>query len=67
MISTESTFKAIWNIIIVILLLYTAIFVPVKVAFIDDESNAIYYMELFVDIAFGMDIIINFFSAYDDA
>ena len=39
LIFPESKFKMSWNLIIVLLLLYTAIFVPFKVAFINEKDG----------------------------
>ena len=67
LIMPESRFKTTWNIIIILLLLYTAIFVPFKIAFISEKDGII--MQIFewtVDILFGVDIFINFISATVD-
>ena len=63
----DSKFKTAWNIIIILLLLYTAIFVPFKIAFIIEADGLIMKcFEWLVDILFGIDIFINFISAYED-
>lgn len=49
-----------------ILLIYTAIFVPIKVAFIENSSNAMFVFDLMVDILFLSDIIVTFFSVAED-
>ena len=59
-------FKTLWTIVIVILLIYTAIFVPYKIAFIEDESTFLTVLEAMVDILFGVDIFISFCSAVED-
>ena len=61
----KNRFKQTWQIIFTILLIYTAVFVPFKLAFIEDETAAIKIFEYFVDIFFGIDIVINFFSAIE--
>ena len=48
-----------------ILLLYSAIFVPVKVAFYDDSSNFMIGLDFFIDACFLADIVLTFFSAYE--
>ena len=45
--------------------MYTAIFVPYKLAFIENESNALLAFEYLVDIFFMLDVVINFFSAIE--
>ena len=61
----QDRFKVFWTIVIVLLLVYTAIFVPFKIAFVETESNVWKGMDATVDILFGIDIIINFISAYE--
>ena len=51
----------------IILLLYTAIYMPYRIAFIDDESSGQIAIDWCVDALFFLDIIINFFSAYEES
>jgi len=66
LILPESKFKTIWNMIIIVLLIYTGSYVPYKIAFIDEDTKGVQYFEYLVDILFFFDIIINFFSATED-
>ena len=63
----DSKFKQVWNLIIIALLLYTAIFVPFKIAFIQNDGIVMKTFEWIVDILFVIDIFINFMSAYEDS
>jgi len=65
-IMPESTFKKFWNVVIIILLGYTATYVPFKVSFVDDTSQALFVWDLIVDGLFFIDIFINFLAAYED-
>ena len=65
MISPECTFKKTWNILIFILLIYTAVLTPIRISF-KDESAYWLYLELTTDILFMSDIVVNFLSAYSD-
>ena len=47
-----------------LLLLYTAIFVPYKTAFLDSLPEGMVIFEYIIDSLFVTDIIVNFFSAY---
>ena len=47
-------------------MIYTAIFVPYKIAFIETESQGLKYVEATVDILFGIDIFVNFISAIEN-
>ena len=59
-------FKTLWNILIVLLLIYTALFVPFKLAFIETDTDTLKMFEILVDLIFGLDIIVNFVSATED-
>lgn len=49
------------------MLILTAIITPIRVGFIDDRDvDDWYYIDLSFDIYFGVDIIVNFLSAYHD-
>jgi hyperpolarization activated cyclic nucleotide-gated potassium channel 2 len=64
-IHPNNVWKQRWMIWISILLLYSAIFVPVKVAFYDDSSNFMIGLDFFIDACFLTDIVLTFFSAYE--
>lgn len=59
-----SRLKTFWNVLIVILLAYTATYSPFKIAFIDDDGVGTFSVELLIDLLFFIDIIVNFISAY---
>ncbi len=48
------------------MLLYTASYMPFRIAFIDEKSVNLIILETFIDVMFIVDIIIQFFSAYED-
>ena len=60
-----SKFKTFWNITVILLLAYTSTVVPFQVAFVDIDSDFSTFINYMVDILFGVDIIINFFSAVE--
>ena len=59
----DSNFKKVWNIIIIILLGYTATYMPYKTCFIDESSVLADMIDWSVDILFAFDILVNFLSA----
>ena len=65
-IMPESRFKIVWNMIMIILLVYTATIVPFRTAFMDEVSTNFEMFEYFVDFLFGCDLFVNFISAYVD-
>jgi hypothetical protein len=62
----ESKFKKMWNVVIIVLLMYTACFVPYKTSFLDDDPQALFIWELIVDSLFILDMFVNFLSAFED-
>ena len=66
LIMPDSKFKLVWNILVILLLLYTAIFVPFRIAFIKDDSVGMQFFEAMIDILFGVDIIVNFISVVEN-
>ena len=60
--------KIVWNVFLVILLLATALIVPFRVCFVEEADSYIWdEIDLFFDVSFGIDMLINFISAYYDA
>jgi hypothetical protein len=62
----DSRFKVIWTILMMILLMYTAIFVPFKLAFLDVTSVEIVLADYITDFLFAADLVLNFFYAFYD-
>lgn len=63
----NSNLKSYWNIVNIMLLLYTALFMPYRIAFIDDESIPQQIIDWGVDTLFFFDIVVTFFSAYEES
>lgn len=70
-----SPFKAVWDWVILLLVIYTAIFTPYSAAFLlneaeDDGGSCVYtcnplnVVDLVVDVMFIVDILINFRTTY---
>jgi len=74
-IEPDTKFKIFWNSLILVMVLYTASVSPLRLAFYNDTVFALDKMtawaafftifDVVVDIIFSVDIIINFFSAYE--
>jgi len=62
----DNRFKMVWNGITMLLLFYTASFVPYRTSFIDDASQGLIVWEWIIDALFMADIFINFISAYEN-
>jgi hypothetical protein len=61
----DHKFKIFWNLIIILLLIHTATFVPYQIAFISDDVFALDVIDYVTDSLFGIDIIVNFVSAIE--
>ena len=48
-----------------LLLTYIGLFVPLRVSFITESTPLLIAFETIVDIFFAVDIVLNFFSAYE--
>jgi hypothetical protein len=57
----------IWNFVIIILLIYTGIVLPPRLAFDDETKIDWRNFDIFVDSLFITDIFVNFFCAYEDS
>lgn len=64
-----SRIRMVWNLIVFFLLMYTATLVPYRTIFIEDEdsSSPFFYFDMFVDVLYFIDLILNFLMAYEDA
>ena len=63
----DSQIISVWNIIMMLLLLYTATYVPYKTAFVEDSPTYVNNIEFAIDSLFFIDIVMNFISAYETA
>ena len=62
----DQKWKNIWDSFLSILILYTVLVLPYRLAFIElqDENIAWIIIDRFNDVIFGIDIFFNFFCAY---
>ncbi|OMJ65278.1 hypothetical protein SteCoe_38634 [Stentor coeruleus] len=67
MLKPNGRFKNIWNFIVVLILLYTAIATPFILSFGDTiDSLGIFWTDNAINGLFFLDFVVNFFSAYND-
>ena len=55
-----------WDVLILVLLLYTTYVTPYEVAFLQSKLNVLFVINRFVDLVFILDLIRNFNVAYFD-
>ena len=61
MIRNGSRFHKLWGLVIILLLFYTALVMPYRLALIEDDTNQLFfYIDTIVDFLFIFDIIVNF-------
>jgi hypothetical protein len=64
----DDPFKRVWNVLVILLLIYVATYVPYDICF-GESSDTWNNKEIFdftVDMLFLTDIFVNFISSYDD-
>jgi len=65
-IMPQGNFMFIWNLLIIVLLAYSCVYVPVEVAFLEFSANKVdKALGLLVDFLFACDIVVNFLSAHE--
>jgi hypothetical protein len=62
----EGRVRVFWNSVVMLLLLYTSIFVPFQTAFVDSDNEFYQDLDVFFDCMFILDFVLNFFMAYED-
>lgn len=62
----KNKYKQYFDLLIVILLIYTATLVPYFTVFFDDVAEGQFAFDLCVDVFFAIDIVLTFFTAYNE-
>lgn len=63
----DSKFMNVWNIVVAVLLMYTATIMPFSMAFIQSESKDIWYiLDLVIDVLFFIDLVVNCITCYNN-
>ena len=65
-IPPDHKFAKIWSLVIAVLLIYTATYMPYKTCFVDESTVTEEIIDWLVDGLFMFDILVNFFSAYEN-
>eukprot|EP00586_Coscinodiscus_wailesii_P022290 CAMPEP_0172505224 /NCGR_PEP_ID=MMETSP1066-20121228/184569_1 /TAXON_ID=671091 /ORGANISM="Coscinodiscus wailesii, Strain CCMP2513" /LENGTH=420 /DNA_ID=CAMNT_0013281745 /DNA_START=211 /DNA_END=1470 /DNA_ORIENTATION=- len=61
----QGNFRSGWDIYIGLLLIYVATFVPFRVSYLGELTGFLNKLEIAIDSSFGMDMILNFLTAYE--
>jgi hypothetical protein len=62
----QDELKALWDIFIILVLIFSSLMIPYRVAFVDADTKGWKTVNWFVDICFFIDIIIIFNTAFYD-
>ncbi|MBI2966905.1 MAG: ion transporter [Bacteroidetes bacterium] len=64
MLHPHSKLRQSWDILIVLLALFAAIEIPLRLSLDFELPRWIFFMELLITVVFSLDIILNFFTSY---
>ena len=65
-INSHGKFRSIWDLYLCILLVYVAIFVPYRISYLTELTGVLKIVDYLVDASFGIDIMLNFFTSYEE-
>ena len=66
MISPTSPFKLIWNLVMLVIIVFIAVIVPYRISFENETSLEWIMIDTIIDGIFLIDITLNFLTAYED-
>ena len=64
LIHPQSPYRVFWDLLTMFLLVYVAIFTPIRIGYEDDAKGGMKDFELMVDILFCVDVVLNFRTSY---
>ncbi|WZN64521.1 potassium voltage-gated channel protein [Chloropicon roscoffensis] len=65
-ISTESSWKTRWDLVIIVLVLYNSFFIPYNFSFVTEANPTMDMFDYFVDFLFLIDMALSFFTGFYD-
>lgn len=65
-ITPDNKLRKFWSVLMIFVLLYTALVTPYRICFVDDTEGVWLIVDICVDCIFVTDIILTFFSAYEE-
>jgi len=67
LIDPDSSVRTNWDLIISVVLIFTCLVIPVRIAFVEEDDFAWTLINWIIDFLFFMDILINFNTAFYDS
>lgn len=61
-----SKFRIVWNILLVLIMLFNALIIPLRLGFYGEDQSEFYVVDLVIDSLFIVEFIQSFFSAYEN-
>ena len=65
-LNPQSKLRMIWDIIMIVFVIYNVIILPMQIGLELEPDSTRYVIELFIDMYFACDILLNFFTGYFD-
>jgi hypothetical protein len=65
-IHPQTHWKTVWNIVMLLLIIFIAITVPYRISFEDQTPPVWLYTDIIIDMLFIIDVSMNFFTAIED-
>ena len=65
-VDPSATWKGRWDLLIMVLILYSAVTVPVHIGFNSDSTGAMWLLEMMMSLLFMADLVLTFRTAYLD-
>jgi hypothetical protein len=66
MVDPQGPFMAKWDLVMMVLLLFTALVTPFEVSFLETNLDGMFVINRLVDVGFICDMLVNFRLAFDD-
>lgn len=66
LISPTSLFKIYWNMLMLVLIIFMAIIIPLRISFEETTPISWVIIDSVFDAIFTVDIVLNFLTAYED-
>lgn len=65
-IQSDSIKKILWDVYIMVLLLFTAVVLPYQIAYVEEDTTEWLVIYYFIDMMFTCDIVLSFLTSYKD-
>ena len=60
----DSIMRAFWDLLLLLAIIYQSIMLPTRISFETETTDFLFYLEVWIDISFMFDIILNFNTGF---